>query len=474
MLWRGEPSPLQLAGHPRYGTKMEHQTASERTKLFISKATPGDDAFALWLAPRLEAEGYAVFADILHLEPAQRWRARLTDTLQNEAQKLLLCCSDETLARQGVQEEIEIASDLTRELGDEQFIVPLRLKRFKKLFGIGGLQYINFEESWAEGLAQLLDFLEKQNVARVTNGQIQPNWSTYLQQRAVKVEDEPEVLTSNWLRVLSAPDHLNFLVPSGFGGIPQQIDFPAVPFANGLITFSTPEDFFDPLSDQRPLEVSQVIPFADFAEDGCSDLHIDPMDARRMVVNLMRQAWELHCVAQGFLEHRFSNGAAHIVTENQVDIGRRIQWGRQGQRRSSMLRNVAKKKVWEYGVSAIPSLFPFPHFRLKSRVLFSDFSDNKKGAVLEDQRTQFRLRRSVCSVWRNKAWHGRLMAFMELLAGESPYVSLRVGNGKFILLDAMPIQATSPVTARQTNRLDEDAEEKDASTLGGYFSEEDA
>ena len=27
----------------------------KRTKLFISKATPGDDQFALWIAPRLEA-----------------------------------------------------------------------------------------------------------------------------------------------------------------------------------------------------------------------------------------------------------------------------------------------------------------------------------------------------------------------------------------------------------------------------------
>ena len=39
-----------------------------RTKLFISKATPGDDQFALWIAPRLEAAGYEVFADILELD----------------------------------------------------------------------------------------------------------------------------------------------------------------------------------------------------------------------------------------------------------------------------------------------------------------------------------------------------------------------------------------------------------------------
>jgi hypothetical protein len=37
-----------------------------RNLLFISKATPSDDEFALWLAPRLEAEGYVVFADILN------------------------------------------------------------------------------------------------------------------------------------------------------------------------------------------------------------------------------------------------------------------------------------------------------------------------------------------------------------------------------------------------------------------------
>lgn len=38
----------------------------------------------------------------------------------------------------------------------------------------------------------------------------------------------------------------------------------------------------------------------------------------------------------------------------------------------------------------------------------------------------------------------------------------------------MPIQFTAPVTARQTNRLGEDAEEADPTTLGGHFEEADA
>ena len=95
--------------------------------VFISKATPEDDEFVLWLAPRLEAAGYSVFADILTLEPGDRWRREITNTLQNKAVKMLLCCRDATLNKIGVQEEIGIASDLVKELKDPRFIIPFRL-----------------------------------------------------------------------------------------------------------------------------------------------------------------------------------------------------------------------------------------------------------------------------------------------------------------------------------------------------------
>ena len=36
-----------------------------------------------------------------------------------------------------------------------------------------------------------------------------------------------------------------------------------------------------------------------------------------------------------------------------------------------MLRNVAKGHVWQFGVTAMPGFWPFPHFKLKSRVLFA-------------------------------------------------------------------------------------------------------
>ena len=139
--------------------------ATARDVIFISKATPGDDEFALWLGPRLEEAGYTVFADLLTLEPGERWRRSITDALQNRAIKMLLCCRDSTLAKEGVQEEIGIASDLVKALQDPKFIIPLRLEPYRKLFGIGELQYIDFVRGRAEGLAKLLATLRRQKVS---------------------------------------------------------------------------------------------------------------------------------------------------------------------------------------------------------------------------------------------------------------------------------------------------------------------
>ena len=120
------------------GTINATDGTSSRTRdiVFISKATPEDDEFVLWLAPRLEAAGYTVFADILTLEPGDRWRRQVTDTLQNKAVKMLLCCRDVTLNKTGVQEEIGIAEDLVKELKDPRFIIPLRLAPFKKVLDL--------------------------------------------------------------------------------------------------------------------------------------------------------------------------------------------------------------------------------------------------------------------------------------------------------------------------------------------------
>lgn len=226
----------------------EDTSGGTRDIVFISKARPEDDEFVLWLAPRLEAAGYTVFADILTLEPGDHWRREITGTLQDKAAKMLLCCRDATLDKVGVQEEIGIASDLVKELKDPRFIIPLRLAPFKKIFGIGELQWVDFLGSWAGGLHDLLDTLEKQNVPRAMTPAINANWENYRKRLAIKVQKKPEVLTSNWLRVASLPGAIRYYYPPGpinFELMEQacrESKFPAECYHRGFYSFAAPEE----------------------------------------------------------------------------------------------------------------------------------------------------------------------------------------------------------------------------------------
>ena len=451
----------------------------KRTIVFISKATPGDDAFTLWLAPRLEGSGYKVFADILQLDAGDSWRKKITSTLQDESAKMLLCCSDETLKRDGVLQEVAIASELAKRLPDPNFILPLRIKKYKPVFGIADLQYIDFENGWSDGLISLLASLERQDVPKASTACIQSEWAAYHRRKAIVLLNAPEILTSNWLRIVSVPDTIRHIVPVGQVDVAtlkkalSDFPYPLVEHGHGFLTFAECVDFDQHLSGFGSFCIDSETTFHQFSYDGFSELNIESIVARRYIVDLFRQGWEKHCKVEGFLEREFANGMAQFVPNSRAPQGKRIPWGRQGQRRSSMLRNVARDRLWEYGVSVRASLFPFPHFRLKSRVLFSDLDEHNVPSAIGDVRVQHRLRRSIAGGWRNRAWHGRLMAFMEVLAGESPYVMLPLGSDGHILVDAMPIQATSPVSARQTHYLGEDGEETDVTTLNGYLDDED-
>jgi hypothetical protein len=410
-----------------------------RDVIFISKATPGDDEFALWLAPRLEAAGYTVFADILNLDGGARWRKEVTDTLQMRATKMLLCCRDTTIASEGVQEEIEIAKDLTKQLPDAKFIIPLRLEVYKKLFGIGGLQWVDFTRGWAEGLVKLLDTLRRQKVpcdpAKI---QINPHWEAYRRRGAIEIRNEPERLTSNWLRIVSLPDNIRYFEPSGavdryaLKAACETAPFPAEPQERGFLSFATLQEVNEAFVGVGKFEVKQECPTLVFVREGLEVCHIKGQDASNIVHSMFRQAWNRYCRDRGLLEYHYSASVGFHASKGQAKIRQRFSWGKQGEARSSMLRNIAKGYVWQFGVSALPNLWPFPHFKLKSRVLFSVKNAEEAGDPVSDTKKQHRLRRSICKGWRNKQWHGRIMAFIEMLSGSSSYIDDQIfRSGQF-------------------------------------------
>jgi hypothetical protein len=448
--------------------------------VFISKATPEDDEFVLWLAPRLEAAGYSVFADILTLEPGDRWRREITGALQNRSVKMLLCCRDATLDKPGVQEEIGIASDVAKELQDPRFIIPLRLEVFKKLFGIGELEWVDFLGSWARGLRDLLDTLEKQNVPRAAGAAINPNWENYRRRLAIKVEKKSEVLTSNWLRVAALPETIRYYFPPGPINLElmertcRECMVPAEVYRRGFFSFASPGEVARDFADVAPFEIQSEPRLLDFISCGSQSPEIGQRDAQNRVFSIFRRAWDNFCRSKGLYEHLFATQTAFHVGEALTPLGKKISWGRQGKRRSSMLRNAAGGRVWQFGLSATPSFWPYPHFKLKARVLFAELAfGGRAGAVIGDSGTQHRLRRTICKGWRNNTWRGRLMAFLELLSCESPCITVPLAGAHAITLDARPSLFTSPVTTALPDTMEDDAEETDDSTLGLFHAEDE-
>jgi hypothetical protein len=279
--------------------------------------------------------------------------------------------------------------------------------------------------------------------------------------------------------VVEVPDTIRYFTPRGaidhaqFGKSVNKFKYHGQVNERGFYSFASILDTNEELAHVASFDVGHEIDTLSFVKDGLPDRGIKPREASNWVQSIFRKAWEAWAIEKGLLRVEYSKDPAFHVTQEQAKRGQRFRWGTQGESHSSMLRNAAKNHVWSFGVTGIPAFWPYYHLKLKSRVLFSKMEDDKEGDVIKDKAVQHRLRRTVCKGWRNKQWHGRLRAMLELLAGESAFIDLAVGSDERIRLDAVPIFFTSPVTTELPDEADDSAEEVDDSTMTGPPSDEE-
>jgi hypothetical protein len=422
-----------------------------------------------------------VFADILTLQPGDRWRRQINQALQYRAAKVLLICRNATLADPHVQDDLDIALELAKELNDSRFIIPLRLEAGKKVKGVGDAVTVDFVRGWGEGVGLLLEALQRQKVPRPAGqATIDPNWEIFRRRGAIPLVEEAERLTSNWLRAAEAPDVIRYFESTGaiedrlLDSALEDFPYPCAKQSSGIITFAEQPEVDIAFSSAGRFKLKHEIPLLEFVDNGFSALGIERQVASNLVIAMIKKAWLSFCREKGFVEYQYSNSVGFHASVAQAPTGRRIPWGKQGDRRSSMLRNVAKGHIWQFGVTAMPYFWPFLHLKLKSRVLFSVDNNTPEGLSIDDARKMHRLRRSICKGWRNKQWHGRMLAFLELLSGESAYIRLALAANAALAIEAAPILFTSPVSTALPDVLDADEEEVDISTLGRPDNDDEA
>jgi hypothetical protein len=98
-----------------------------------------------------------------------------------------------------------------------------------------------------------------------------------------------------------------------------------------------------------------------------------------------------------------------------------------------------KKKKWSFAISSTAALYPFPHLRIGSHIIFT--SENNVILDIDEQHT---LRRKFGFDWYNRDWLDTLLGMMLKIAGsEGTTIKIPIGGEKFLYIDAIPISCNS-------------------------------
>jgi TIR domain len=416
--------------------------------IFISHATPEDNAFTLWLGGRLTALGYHVFADVLRLKGGDDWERILEDAIRNKAKRFLLVATPGGVQKQGVRNEITIAIGTAKRIKEDGFIVPLRLAAYAPPLQIAHAQYIDFEKGWARGLAELLPLLEEAGVPKNSAAGDAKTWQSLQLKDARTIGSGPETLISNWLSLDALPPTITFYDFKGgisIGAAQTAIKDCPIPIAahnRGFISFAPLHQLQDYFGPNLPLQIVDTCDTETFLGSGWHSQRLAPKDCRPKFTDISRRALDGFFDAKGLKPFEYADGrnawwaTARHATMDQYAFA----WGDLKGRRQLVGRSDKRAFHWHYGVSCWARSGPVRHVRVAGRVIFTSNGHD----LIGDARRVHRMRRTFCKGWRNDKWRDLLLAFWHWLAGGAEFVDISLGEGVSMRLGLPPMTFTAP------------------------------
>ena len=438
----------------------------ERIALFISHANPEDNPFTLWLGAKLSALGYEVWADVLRLRGGDDWQRKLEHALRYRTLKVLLVANPVAVDKQGVRNEIQIASTVGRTINDSEFIIPLRLAPFDAPFLIAHAQYIDFQRGWAQGLAELLETLN--DTYRVPRRSMDGSaiWRDIQLIHAKSVVDQPERLVSNWLSISSLPSTIRLYDFKGGVSIGQaqarmkDAPWPVVPYRRGFLSLAPSFDLLDHFGPSLPLEIIAECSLDTFLDNGWKKQDIERWDARNQFTNLARQALERRFRDRGLKGYAFSDrqtawwAPADAAPTSKISF----RWADISGLRQIQGVSAKRKMNWHFGVSVTARTGPIRHVRVMGRLIFT--TDGQ--TPFADLARMHRLRRSFAKTWRNARWRDMLLAFLYWLAEGKDEFVVPTSSVDGLILRLPPITWIAPISM-PVEAETEDADEDDPS-----------
>jgi hypothetical protein len=448
-----------------------------RDTVFISHATPNDNAFAIWLASKLTSAGYNVWCDVNNLSGGDVFWRNIENVIRSRAAKFVLVQSEHMRHKVGTHKEAYLALKVAERNGLKRFIIPMRIDATPfddTLIELIDIQAIDCRRDWLTGLKGLMGLLQRDGVPR-TESSKSDQFSGLISKfgtpaQVLKQSNEP--LISNLLQIVSPPEHINFFSCSGIPSnqlplIAARLSVPAFAYYTHIATLATRERFIDSLASidlETHVGERASLSWSNFLAGNSGDLPAwNRISARHYAFGLLHKAWGHHLARRGATMGQLANNrpfwffTSQHVADNKVRFsdfsGRAI--------RRQLVGFSAKRRVyWHFSIHARCFVaYEQYFFAATPHVTFS--SDGR--APLASKAQLHVLRRSFCRSWWNDRWRDLMRGFVSTLA-DNDAINLDIGSTSAIGVDAHFKQFISPVSLVSRN---------DAPSIGDAPSDED-
>lgn len=424
---------------------MDLPKPNPRTLIFISHASPQQNAMTLWLSSRLTLAGYSVWNDVERLDGGDPFWKDIQHAIRSDTAKYLLLASRLSVTRNGVLRELTEADNVASKLKDLSFVVPLRVDDIpwdEMPIQANQSNGIDFSKDWGVGLGRLLATLEKDGIPKEAGStEIEKICSLYTR-AAAKVRNDPSSALVNALRIRSLPDEVVYSFASlasetGLRERIRQIEVACEQFGRLLVSFANTGAMRASAPPELGLEHRHTLTKEEFLSGGAATgPQMIPSDARNRLTSIVRQAIESHFASMGL--KRFSFGTWYVPV-NWLDKKKARYQRQDGKAAYRALTGKAKNQTWHFGFS-LKVFLGDATVRLVPQVLFS--ADG--GDPYPDQK---QLRRRHCKLWWNDTWRDRLQALVsELFVGIEGLVNVSAGGGVNIVLEGELLRVSVPVS----------------------------
>lgn len=408
-----------------------------RNKIFISHATPDDNDFTKWLALKLIGLGYEVWCDILFLEKGVDFWSNIEKEIRENTFKFLIVSSSAGNQREGVLKELAVATKVKKQLKDDKFIIPLSIDETLSYDDINieivRLNAINFKESWAKGIQELIETFDRQNVPKNSPDLSKSNLlyqQIFLHDKGVI--NEEEIYDSNWFPITSFPEELRFhkyekRLPNNFDV--RTLTFPAIRFKKYLCTFAWEYDFMHQLPKTETYNNRNTvrIPTSEILSGEYDSEFIKNYECQRLIVQLVNRAFELRMGDKKVRKYEMTNKNAYWIEKGKLEKDKfnKVQ-----------LVGKQKEKNWHFGISGATKLYPFHVLMVSSHIFFT-----KDGVeLIESKGIQHSSRRRQGKNWWNDKWREKLLAFVKLLSDDKESFFLEMGSEEKVIVANEPIK----------------------------------